>query len=494
MSRSSRRVGSTSILALALTGCAEGPIVAPLHYESAHLAPDEAFRARAPAWSPTLPALALPFDITSLSNGLTVVHVPRRGLPNVSIRLVITRGRADVWAPIDTAEILEKVLASGTQRRSESELAEAYGRLGADHGVVCLPDGCALSADIGAADLDAALSLVAETAIQPRFVPIELAVLSSRWMSEHVNSQHSAAASLARNAMVLLFGRAHPYGFAAFPSYHTRDLTVKDVAALHAQLFRPTHATLVVVGDVTKEAVAASATRWLSGWTSGTSPPSSRPPLQAPEVSTRRVVIVNHGDVRQSSAWVGVAVATADPADLAAVAVFVRSVGGLSSVLREVVRDASGAAYAFNDVNEPLRGVTVAGFAGELDREKAEEAVKTIVFAIRKARTAGVPAGAVALAQTNLIAEWQARASTTRGLSDLTAEALERGVAPDDLAAWPARLAAVTPAAVQRAAQRYFSDASLRVVAVGDLRWLKDLNDLGLGDYQLRDGFAEAVP
>ena len=68
------------------------------------------------------------------------------------------------------------------------------------------------------------------------------------------------------------------------------------------------------------------------------------------------------------------------------------------------------------------------------------------------------------------------------------------GATPDDLISWPARLAAVTPAAVERAAQRYFSDASLRVVAVGDLRWLKHLNDLGLGDYQLRDGFAEVAP
>lgn len=494
MRLSTARFVSASILALSLIGCAERPIVAPLRYGSAPLAVDEPFRARPPMSSATLPELALPFDITSLPNGLTVVHVPRRGLPSVSIRLVITRGYADVWAPIDTAEILEMVLASGTRTRSEGDLEAAYARLGADHSVSCGPDGCALSADVGAADFDAALSLVAETAILPRFVPPEFAVVRARWISDYVESQYSTRSSLGRNARVLLFGRSHPYGFAPFPSYHTRDLTVNDVAALHAQLFRPAYAALVVVGDVTKEAVAASATRWLSGWTSGASRPWSRPPLTAPEVASRRVVIVNQGDLRQCSVWVGVTVPTADPAELAAVAVLVRAVGGLSSALREVVRDASGAAYAFNDANEPRRGVTLAGFGGELDREKAEETVKTIVAAIRKARTAGVPASDLALAQTNLIAEWRAQTSTTRGLSEVTAEALERGVAPDDLAAWSARLAAVTPAAVERAAQRYFSDASLRVVAVGDLRWLKHLNDLGLGDYQLRDGFADVAP
>jgi len=32
------------------------------------------------------------------------------------------------------------------------------------------------------------------------------------------------------------------------------------------------------------------------------------------------------------------------------------------------------------------------------------------------------------------------------------------------------------------------------VIVVGDLRWLEDLDDLGLGDDELRDGFADLVP
>lgn len=495
MRRLSTRSVAAPALVLALAGCidARGPMVAPLRYQPAPHAADEAFRARPPAWSPVVPGLALPFDITSLPNGLTVVHVPRSGLPTVSIRLVITRGRADVWAPIDTAAILEEVLATGAGKRSGGALAESYARLGAGHSVSCGADGCALSATVGAADFDAALGLVAETAIRPRFVPLDFSAVRERWMYDFANSKYSGRVSLGRNVASLLFGRSHPYGFALFPSAHTRDLPLKDVAALHAQLFRPAQAALVVVGDATKEAVAASATRWLGGWT-GASPPLARPPLQDPEVASRRIVIVNQRDRFQCSAWVGVAALTTDAAELAAVAVLARALGGLSSALREEVRDASGAAYTFNDLTEQLRGATVVGFSGELDREKAKDALLAIVTAVRQARAVGLSAGDVALAQTNLIAEWQARASTLEGLSRLTAEALERGLPLEGLAAWPARLAAVTPAAVQRAAQRYFSDASLRVVAVGDFRWLEDLDDLGLGDYQLRDGFADVVP
>jgi zinc protease len=250
---------------------------------------------------------------------------------------------------------------------------------------------------------------------------------------------------------------------------------------------------LIIVGDATKEAVAASVIKRFGAW-SDALPAIPRPPPVPSEPTPRRVVIVNHRGQLQCLSWVGVAVPTTEDAELAAVAVLTRAVGGTSSALREEVRDERGAAYFFRDLMQPMRGVTVAGFFGELDRDKAQDALKAIVAAVRKARSDGLPAADVALAQTNLIAEWQARAGTFEGLSRLTAEAVERDVPLASLAAWPARLAAVTPAAVQRAAQRYFSDAALRVVVVGDFRWIEDLDDLGLGDYQLRDGFADVAP
>jgi zinc protease len=493
--RSSTRHLATPLLALALAGCSisSGPLVAPLRYRAEPLTPDEPWRAQPPASPPAPPAPAIPFETSTLPNGLTVVHVPRPGLPSVSIRLVIARGSADVGAPLDTFSILEHLLSAGTEKRSSGQLGRAYADLGATHSASCNADGCELVARVGVAELDAAVGLLAETALTPRLAPYDFSLVRERWMYDFAPSHNSSWLSRTRNTARLLFGHAHPYGFALFPSAHTRDLTVTDVAALHAQLFRPAHAVLVVVGDATREAVAASAMKWLGGWSSA-SPPLPRPPLPVSEVPTHRVVIVNHYERLQCSAWVGVAVPTVDEAELAAVAVLTRAVGGLSSALREEVRDRSGAAYSFNDATESLRGVTVAGFRGELDRDKAQDAIKSIVAALRKARTVGVPAADVALAQTNLLAEWHARASTLDGLSALTADAVERGVSPATLAAWPARLAAVTPEAVQRAAQLYFSTVSLRVVVVGDFRWLEDLDDLGLGDYQLRDGFADVVP
>jgi hypothetical protein len=51
--------------------------------------------------------------------------------------------------------------------------------------------------------------------------------------------------------------------------------------------------------------------------------------------------------------------------------------------------------------------------------------------------------------------------------------------------------AAVTPAAVHAVAERLFGHDALRVVAVGDARWLVQLGGLGLGKFQWRDAKAE---
>jgi predicted Zn-dependent peptidase len=58
------------------------------------------------------------------------------------------------------------------------------------------------------------------------------------------------------------------------------------------------------------------------------------------------------------------------------------------------------------------------------------------------------------------------------------------------MAAYPARIAAVTPADVQRVAAQYFGDDALRAVIVGSAAGLGDLRTLGIGWVQRRDGYA----
>jgi len=477
--------GRPPALALALAllstiaGCVS-PIVAPLRYEPVAPAPEEPFRAVPPDASPVPPRVPLLLRMTTLPNGLRVVLVERHGLPIISVRIVVARGSADTGAPGDTYAILERILqGGGTAQRSAAELSAAYAHLGAPHRVACGYDGVFVATVVGAEDLDQAVGLLAETATGPRLAGRDVADARRSWLHDFTVGANGAGSILSRNVDAALHGSLHPYGFARPQAPHTERVQPGDLAALHAQLFHPAQATLVVVGDATPAAVDAAAARWLGGW-APPSPSLERPPVPA-SIPGPRLVLVE----RRGSSQVHAAVAARGPAatgdDLAAVEVLARVFGGFSSRLRGEVRVESGAAYSFGAGLQRQRGSSTLTVSGALDAGKAVPALRTILDAIAEARTRGVREADFERARTTLLAEWRTRVSTSDGLASLVGEAIAHGASLEAFATYPDRIQAVTREDVGRAAQRYLGEEALHVVVVGpgDLR--RSLEGLGLG-------------
>ena len=487
-----RRLSAAILLAAAGTACAAGPIVAPLRYEPIVLAPDQPFRASAPDASPVTPTVSLPWRETTLPNGLRVVHLERHGLPIVSVRLVVARGAADVGAPDDTYALLGKLMHAGTQDRTADQLAAAYARLGAVRNVILGPDGCSVSAKVGAEDMDAAIELVAEAATRPRLTLPELRNARAQWLADFENTKHAPRPALQRNASALLFGRAHAYGFARPTTSHTHGLRVEDITALHVRLFHPAQAALIVVGDATAEVVDRSAARWFGAWDAG-APLLPRASEPVPPVAGARVVFVERNNLTQVHAMVLVR-GVAPEEDLFAVEVFARMLGGLSSPLREEIRDEGGAAYSFGAGVARMRAAFSVGVGGVFDAGKAIPALRAILAAIRGARASGFGQNSVERARTNLLADWRTHASTNDGLAAMAAAAMAIGQPLDAVAAFPARLQAVTAADVKRVAERYFGEDALRLVVLADGDFQSELTQLGLGAAERRDGYAEVVP
>lgn len=489
--RASGRLAAALFLAATATACAPGPIVAPLRYEPIVLAPDEPFRARVPDSSPAMPAVSLPFRVVTLANGLRIAHLERRGLPIVAIRLIIERGAADVGAPIDTYSILAEMLDAGTLDRSENQLSAVYAHLGAARRSFFGQDGCGLSVKVGAESMDAAVALIAEVATRPRMSVVDFTNTRARWLADLANTGYARETSLRWSTRALLFGRAHAYGFARPALAHTQALRVEDIAALHARLFHPSQATLVVVGDATAEALDASVARWFGAWSSA-APPAPRASWPVPAIPWPRAVLIERRDRAHVDAMV-FARGTAADEDLVAVEVLVRALGGLSSPLRGQVRNERGAAYAFGAFVVRMRAAFYAGIGGAFDPPKAMQSLDAILAGVRAVRAGGIMQDEVDRARSSLLAEWRARVSTNDGLSDTATAALTAGQPLEAMAAYPARLQAVTAADVWRAAQRYFGEDALRVLVLGDgsLHW--ELAQRGFGALERWNGYGEPI-
>jgi zinc protease len=487
-------IGRRALLLLATlaAACSPPPIVAPLRYEPVPPAPEEPFRASPPDASPAPPSVPLPFQVKRLPNGLEVALLERHALPIVALQLVSERGFADAAIPLDAVGILQRVMQSGTARRRSQELALAYARIGAPHRAFLDPDGCGLAASSGSADLDTAVGLMAEAVIPPRLDPPAFAGMRAAWLADFASREGDSKGGVHRSVVAVLFGRGHPYGFARPARGHTEALAPHDLAMLHAQLFHPAHTTLIVVGDATPEAVAASATRWLGGW-APQSPPLPRVDVPAAGDPGARLVFIERRGTQQIDAAVVARGPAAASDDLLALQVLARLLGGNSSRLRGEVRVESGAAYRFGAGVASQRGGSFLHVDATLDADKAVPALRSILTAIAEIRAHGAPEPDLERARTSLLAGWRTQIASSEGLASAAATMLSHGLPVAAIEAYPQRLQAVTRDDVIRAARRYLGEGSIHVVVSGAPGVRGALAELGLGEPEQRDGWGDPV-
>jgi zinc protease len=470
-----------------------GRIVAPLRYEPPPPAPEEPHRQHPPQLStvvapPTLP----PWSVTTLPNGLRIAVLEKHSLPVVSARITFDRGAADVSAPYDTTGILAEMLGGGTSDRTAEEVAAAWARIGAGRAIDVGDDGASVGTKVPAGDFDTALGLLAGTVMQAGTSARDFPEARAKWLRAFRNTRDAAEFAFRRNAAALLFGRQHGYGFGLLDEAHTQSLAPSNVAALRGQILRPEHATLVVVGDASTASVVASATRWLGGWMG--EPALPRPAFAEDPDAGPRVVLIENRGYTHARAAVLVRMPALSEEDAAAVDVLLRTLGSVSSALYREVREEQGAAYAFGASMTRYRGATVASVGGQLEPSQAVPTLLRIVNAIRRARAVPVSAEQLESARGGLLGAFRSAMSSTSGIAALASSTLVRGRPLETLGAYPARVATVTAADVQRVAGQYFGDDALRAIILGTTSGLGDLRALGIGWVQRRDGCANPAP
>lgn len=469
-------------LALLVAGVACAPtesIVAPLRYGQGAALPDEPFRAVAPDASPVPLSVPLPLRTTTLPNGVSVVLLERHTLPIVAIELVIARGGADVGAPVDAHGILTRALGSGSADRTAEQLSAAYARMGAQRQLFAHEDGFRLTAKVGAEDLDAAVALLAETAIRPRLGARDVSNTRAIWLEDFANAGGDAHRAVARTVAAVLHGPGHPYGFVLPTTAHANALGPQDLVDLHARLFQPAHATLLVVGDATPAAVDAAA-KALGSW-APSAPALPRPDLPPPLPGPRFVFIK-----RSTAAQVNVAVTARGPAaaeirDLAALGTLAFALGGLSSHLRGELRVEGGAAYRLGATLVRQRAGSFFSVSGSLDATKTASALRAMLDAIARVRASGVPDADFERARTTHLAEWRTRASSNEALAGLLAGALHHGLPLASVAEYPKIIQSLTGEDLRRVAQRYLADEALHIVVAGNDAVRPALDGLGRG-------------
>jgi zinc protease len=212
----------------------------------------------------------------TLPNGLKIVLAERHSIPQVQLTLLVDAGyAADQFAAPGTASLALDMLDEGTTRRSALQISDTLSQLGAQLFTSSQLDVSRVALSTLNENLDPALDVFADVLLNPSFPQADFQRQQRQRLARIQREKVQPVQMALRVFPQLLYGANHAYGnpltgsgTEASVSAMTRD----DLVRFHRTWFKPNHATLVIVGDVSMAEIQPKLTRLFSSWRSGDVP------------------------------------------------------------------------------------------------------------------------------------------------------------------------------------------------------------------------------
>lgn len=414
------------------------------------------------------PTLSLPpIQEFPLGNGLRVMLMEKHQVPVVQVTVVVGAGTADDPADrVGLASMVGDMLDEGAGDRDALALADAIDFLGARLSTGAGTSTTTASLYVAVDKLAEALPLLADVVLRPTFSAAEL----ERKRASRLTSLLQAFDE-PRTIASVLFARAlygeHPYGntpLGTATSIHA--LRVDDLRRFHADHFTADNATIIVVGDVTREGIVAQLERAFGGWAAGSVSRGNLPAV--PPVAERQILLVDKPGAPQSEIRIGRIAAPRLTDDYFTLQVLNTVLGGsFTSRLNQNLREDKGWTYGAGSSFSfrPLAGPFLASSAVQTDvTADALQEFFTEFDAIRQP----VPTEELSRAKNYEALGFPAAFQSVRGIAGSLEEIAQYDLPRDYLNRYVDRILAVTQRDVQDAARRFITPDRFVVVVVGD--------------------------
>jgi zinc protease len=209
--------------------------------------------------------------VTTLANGLTLIVQPTAVSDTVSVYGHV-RSRAEVEAaPAQQgiASVLEQLLSYGSEKLDRLQFEQALDAIGAEEHA-----GTDFSVQVLSGDFERGVALLADNELHPALPRPALEVATNQY-AQIVAARLQSPGYLSQRALRSgLFPPDDPSLREATPA-GVRALTLQDLKAYYARVYRPDLTTIVVVGKVTPEHALAIIQQYFGGWSASGAPPDT---------------------------------------------------------------------------------------------------------------------------------------------------------------------------------------------------------------------------
>jgi predicted Zn-dependent peptidase len=439
-------------------------------------------RSKPPALGPA-PQLKLPqIQKRALSNGLPVWLVESHEVPLAQVNLLIQAGSADDPAgKPGVASLTAAMLDEGAGARSSLQIADAIDFLGAELQTSSSFDASSVRLNVPVARLADALPIVADVALRPTFPQQDLERLRQERLTSLLQARDDppSIASIAFSRM--LFGAEHRYGTGAIGTPEAlKALGDGDLRAFHSAYYAPSNATLIVVGDVRMDTVLPLLEKQFGGW-KGTAQPRVSTPI-ARQRARREIYVIDKPGAEQSQirlGWVGVPRSTPEYFTLVVLNTVLG--GSFTSRLNQNLRETHGYAYGASSAFDMRLSAGPFVAAAGVQTDKTAEAVREFFNELEGIQKP-IQNEELAKAKNYLALGLPADFETTGDLSRRIEEMIVYRLPEDYFEQYVAKIQAVSPPAVQKAAASYIQPTKFLVVVAGDAKTIEaPLRALKLG-------------
>ena len=402
----------------------------------------------------------------TLDNGLRVVIQEDHFAPVVAIQMWVKAGSADETPDVaGAAHVHEHMIFKGTARRPVGAIAAEVESSGgninafttADHTVYHL----VLASRYFATGLDIIADALQNTVFDPQELSKELQVVMEEWKRSEDSPTSRAATELFRIAY-----STHPYGRPVIGFRETVEaLNRERVVNFYQRWYHPNNMTLVIVGDIDREAARQEVLRHFASSQSSSLP--VRPRTAEPPQKDIRFSVLDM-NVEEYYLYLSFPIPPASHKDVYALDLLSYILGGGES--SRLVQDLQAdkelvnwiVAHAYTPQDPGMFIVTAA-----LEHDKISTALEEIFAAVFRMKYELVSAAELARARTNLESDFVYRRKTVQGQARQLGYFLTLFDDPDFDRRYLDGLANVTRQDLQDVAQRYLNPEALSAVLLG---------------------------
>lgn len=413
----------------------------------------------------------------TLKNGLRVIVLEGYDqLPTFTMQMVIlSGGLSDPPGHRGLADFTAALLREGTAKRTSREIADGLDSLGAtlttDAGLSSATTTVTSSGLVK--NFDRALDLFADVIRHPSFPADELEKYKARTLSQ-LQLQRGTPDFLSWERFNQAIYGEHPAALISPPLDSLKRVASADLARFHAENYLPNNAMLAVGGAVTLKEILPQIERAFGDWKSGAAPKTAIPP--APSQSATRVYLIDRpGSVQTGIILGNLSVTRTDPDYFTLLVMNKIEGGGGAARLYLNLRQAHGYTYgAYSQFSSwKFRGTWYAG--ADVRTEVTEGAINEFLFELKRIRNEPVSPKELDDAKRALTGSFALSLEQPQTLLQNIITQKLYNLPEDYWDTYPQKVAGVTAADVQRAAQKYVDLAHLQIVAVGDASKIRDV-------------------